>query len=134
MDAELRFHIEAYAIAIRTALGAGRGRLLLQLFTESLVFAVATGFIGIGVAFAGTRGLLTVLPKAEILLRLDSVKVDFRGAGFCLCAHAAGEPALQFRTAAAGLKKSAERRTESRRPQRFCRHWQTTPWANICRQ
>ena len=71
--------------AIRTALGAGRGRLLLQLFTESLVFAVAAGIMGIGVAFAGTRGLLTVLPKAEILPRLDSVKVDFTALVF-VCA------------------------------------------------
>jgi putative ABC transport system permease protein len=71
--------------AIRTALGAGRGRLLRLLFTESLVFAVAAGIVGIGVAFAGTRGLLTVLPKAEILPRLDSVKVDFAALAF-VCA------------------------------------------------
>ena len=36
-------------------------------------------------AFAGTRGLLTVLPKAEILPRLDSVKVDFAALVF-VCA------------------------------------------------
>jgi len=71
--------------AIRTALGAGRGRLALQLFTESLVFAVAAGAVGIGVAFAGTHGLLTVLPKAAILPRLDSVKVDFAELAF-VCA------------------------------------------------
>lgn len=71
--------------AIRTALGAGRGRLVLQLFTEGVVFAVAAGALGIGIASAGTRGLLTVLPKAEILPRLDSVKVDFAELGF-VCA------------------------------------------------
>jgi len=71
--------------AIRTALGAGRGRLALQLFTESVVFAVAAGVVGIGVALAGTRGLLRVLPKADLLPRLDSVKVDVAALAF-VCA------------------------------------------------
>jgi predicted permease len=68
--------------AVRTALGAGRGRLVLQLLAESLVFAVAAGIVGIGVAFAGTRGLLTVLPKAAVLPRLASVKVDLAALAF----------------------------------------------------
>ena len=68
--------------AVRTALGAGRGRLVLQLLAESLVFAVAAGIVGIGVAFAGTRGLLTVLPKAAVLPRLSSVKVDLAALAF----------------------------------------------------
>lgn len=62
--------------AIRTALGARRMRLLLQLFTESLVFALAAGAVGIGVAAAVTRGLLKLLSRAAILPRLDSVKFD----------------------------------------------------------
>src|ERR1700730_9325834 len=68
--------------AVRTALGAGRGRLVLQLLAESLVFAVAAGIVGIGVAFAGTRGLLTVLPKAAVLPRLASVRVDLAARAF----------------------------------------------------
>jgi len=71
--------------AIRTALGARRVRLALQLFMESLVFAVVAGIVGIGVAAIGTRGLLTVLPRAAILPRLDSVKVDFAALAF-VCA------------------------------------------------
>src|SRR5580704_3671307 len=68
--------------AVRTALGAGRGRLVLQLLAESLVFAVAAGIVGIGVAFAGTRGLLTVMPKTAVLPRLSSVKVDLAALAF----------------------------------------------------
>jgi predicted permease len=71
--------------AIRTALGARRVRLALQLIMESLVFAVAAGIVGIGVAAIATRGLLTVLPRAAILPRLDSVKVDFAALAF-VCA------------------------------------------------
>lgn len=71
--------------AIRTALGAGRRRLALQLFTESLVFALAAGAVAIGVAYGGTRALMAVLPRAEILPRLDSVKVDFAAIAF-ICA------------------------------------------------
>jgi predicted permease len=68
--------------AVRTALGAGRGRLVLQLLAESFVLAVAAGIVGIGMAFAGTGGLLTVLPKAAVLPRLASVKVDLAALTF----------------------------------------------------
>jgi predicted permease len=67
--------------AIRTALGAGRGRLVLQLFTESVLLAVAAGTLGVLLASAGTRGLLALLP-ASALPRLDSVKVDLAVLGF----------------------------------------------------
>ena len=63
--------------AIRAALGARRTRIVLQLFTESLVFSVAAAMLGIAVAAAATQGLLTILPRVAILPRLDSVKVDF---------------------------------------------------------
>ena len=63
--------------AIRTALGARRTRIVLQLFTESMVFSLAAGMLAVGVAAAADRGLLAVLPRVAILSRLDSVKVDF---------------------------------------------------------
>jgi ABC-type antimicrobial peptide transport system permease subunit len=59
--------------AIRTALGAGRVHLALQLFKESLVFAIAASAVGVGVASVGTRALLAQLPRRAILPRLDSV-------------------------------------------------------------
>jgi putative ABC transport system permease protein len=49
-------------IAIRAALGAGRGTLLRAHLTESMVLGVAGGLLGIVFAFAGVRALLGLIP------------------------------------------------------------------------
>ena len=61
-------------IAIRTALGAGRSRLLRQLLTESLVLALAGGLVGIFLANAGVELLKQLGPQS--LPRLDEVNVN----------------------------------------------------------
>ena len=53
-------------LAVRAALGAGRGRLLSQLLTESLWIAVAGGCLGILVAHVWLRCLLAMLPSRTI--------------------------------------------------------------------
>jgi putative ABC transport system permease protein len=61
-------------IAIRTALGAGRTRLVRQLLTESLVLALIGGGAGIFVAIAGVELLKQLGPDS--LPRLDEVSVS----------------------------------------------------------
>ena len=53
-------------IAIRAAVGAGRWRVVRQLLAESLVLALAGGVAGVALAWAGVRGILSVVPPNTI--------------------------------------------------------------------
>ena len=61
-------------IAVRAALGAGRGRLMRQLLTESVVLAIGGGVLGLYLAVLGTKLLLSLQPAG--IPRLDVVRVD----------------------------------------------------------
>src|SRR5262245_49596621 len=63
-------------IAIRTALGAARGRVIRQLLTESLVLAMAGGIVGLIIAYWGTRTFVAMSPPD--IPRLDEVALDGR--------------------------------------------------------
>ena len=68
--------------AIRTALGASRGRLLRQSIVESTLLALTGGALGIALAYWGLRVLLAVAPIE--LPRLSEVHVDGRVLLFAL--------------------------------------------------
>ena len=61
-------------IAIRTALGAGRRRILRQLFTESLLLALAAGVVGLLLALAGTTLLSAHVPEG--IPRVSEIGTD----------------------------------------------------------
>ena len=69
-------------IAIRTALGAGRARLVRQFLTESVLLAMTGGVIGLLLALWGIDILLTLAPGN--LPRLNEVRLDGYVLGFTL--------------------------------------------------
>src|SRR6267142_2733201 len=65
-------------IAIRSALGAARGRIARQLLMESVILATAGGAVGLVVAIAGTD----LLAVAGPLPRVESINVDWHVLAF----------------------------------------------------
>jgi putative ABC transport system permease protein len=69
-------------IAIRTALGASRWRIVRQLLTESLLLGVMGGVLGLLLALWGTDLLIAAAPEG--VPRLSDASIDLRVLGFTL--------------------------------------------------
>jgi putative ABC transport system permease protein len=66
----------AREIAVRIAIGAGRGRIIRQLLSESVLLAAIGGTLGLVIAFWGTQGLVALVPKQ--IPRVENIQLDAR--------------------------------------------------------
>jgi putative ABC transport system permease protein len=86
-------------IALRMAIGASRGRIVGQMLVESFILALFGGVLGLGIAAAGIRGVVLLLPKdtmANSDLRLNGIVLLFTAGVVVLSAFVFGlSPALE---------------------------------------
>jgi putative ABC transport system permease protein len=69
-------------VAVRTALGAGRARLVRQFLTESVLLALVAGALGVALAHVGLRALLQLAP--DTLPRIHEIGIDPRVLAFTI--------------------------------------------------
>ena len=69
-------------LAMRVALGAGRGRLVRQCLTESAVLGLSGGFLGVGLAAIGFEPFVAFWPGS--LPRVEEIQLDWRVLLFAL--------------------------------------------------
>lgn len=79
---QVRAHARREEFAIRTALGAGRGRIASQLIVESLALAILGGAAGLALAYAALRVLVTHGPST--LPRISEIELDSTSLLFAL--------------------------------------------------
>ena len=107
-------------LAVRTALGAPRGRLVRQLLVESVMLALAGGLLGLLVASWALEGLRAVLPATVPRLsaiRLDLTAVAFAAAVSLLVGLAFGTAPAWMSAALSSFDALARRRPhQHRRP------------------
>ncbi|HEX5324842.1 MAG TPA: ABC transporter permease [Capsulimonadaceae bacterium] len=70
----VRVSLRERDLAVRTALGGSRWRLVRQMLSEALLVAVLGAITGLGLAWVGIRELLALAP--ENLPRLDAITID----------------------------------------------------------
>lgn len=107
-------------LAIRTALGASRGRIARELLFESLVIGLLGSLLGLGVAYAGIRFLVMLAPAG--LPRIDSIGIDAQvllftlGIAILTSLLFGSVPVLKYAgaTASTGLREGGRTLSQSR--------------------
>jgi len=76
-----RAPMRAREMALRLAIGAGRGRVIRQLITESLLVSIAGGVLGLGIGYAGMMLFRQIEIPSELPILL-TFQMDRRALGF----------------------------------------------------
>jgi putative ABC transport system permease protein len=104
-----RATVRSHEMALRSALGAGRARLVRQLLTEALVLGAAGGALGVGLAWLSFHWLAGLAPVS--IPRMEQLSLDGRVLAFALLVSLATAlifgliPAL--RASSAGVQSAA---------------------------
>ena len=77
---QVRVAARRQELALRTALGAGRGRVVRQLLTESTLVSLLGGTVGLAAAYAGVPALVALLPGD--VPGIDAISVNSAVLGF----------------------------------------------------
>jgi predicted permease len=108
-------------IAVRLAIGAGRGRIVRQLLTESTLLAVAGAGLGIAMAWVSSRFLVNAMSGASMPLQFD-LTLNWHILAFaCAASIATGilfglAPALQITKSSSSAIKTDTRMSRSPSP------------------
>ena len=101
-------------LAIRSALGAGWGRIAAELLFESVVLGVAGSLIGLALAYGALRLLVAMAPTG--LPRIHEIGIDLPVLLFTHGAGALYQPAHRFDPGPQVCGREREQRSARRRP------------------
>jgi predicted permease len=119
----VRVEARQQELAVRAALGAGWTRIVRGLLVESAMLGLLGGAIGVGLAYAGVRFLVTIGPAN--LPRLGEISIDARTLGFTFVLSVLSGllfgliPALKYAGPQVALALRSVRRTASASRERY---------------